>query len=159
MVALLVTPDWKCSSSETIKMIPNINPHLPHRCSLPPMFVLPIAKVSGVYQPILWLLPESLSPLNPEVGLELALVACHFHCTKSSINPQLLLTMKRVTLSCSFKWWRLVFIFIFLWSFQETCNRIKIRLPDSSHQLSQNSKAEAEPSLCFNHLIMLIFNN
>lgn len=159
MLALLVTPDWKCSSSETIKMVSNINPHLPHRCSLPPMFILPIKKVSGVYQPILWLLPESLSTLKPEVGLELALVACHFHDSKSSINPQLFWTMKRVTLPCSFKGWGLVFIFIFLWSFQETCNGIKIRPPNSSHQLSQNSRAEAEPSLYFNHLIMLIFNN
>lgn len=159
MLALLVIPDWKCSSSERIKLIPNINTYPLHRWSFPPVFILPIEKVSGVYQPILWLLPESLSPLNPEVSLELALVACHFYCTKSSINLWLLVTMKRVTLPCSFKWYRLVFIFIWLWSFQETCNRTKIRLQDSSHQLSQNSRAEAEPSLCFNHLIMLIFNN
>lgn len=159
MLDLLLTFNWKCSSSETMNMIPNINPHLPHWCSLPAMFILPIEKMSGVYQPTLWLLPDSLKPLNPETGLELALLTCHFHCTKSSINPRLLLTMKRIIFPCSFKWWRLVFIFIFLWSFQETCNRIKIRPLDSSHQLSQNSRAESELSLCFNHLIMLVFNN
>lgn len=140
------------------KSDPNLNPHLLHTFSLPPIFILPIEKVSGVCQSIFWLLPESLNPLIQRWFLSWPWL-CHFHCTKSSINPWLLLMMKIVTFLCSFKWCRLVFVFIFLWSFQKTCNRMKIRPLDSSHQLSLYSNAEAESSFCFNHLIILIFNN
>lgn len=109
--------------------------------------------------PILWLLPESLNSFLQRGVLSQPSVSCHFHCTKSSRNLWLFLTMEMITLLLSFNWCRLVSIFIFLWSFQETYNRMEIRPLDSSYQLSQYSRAEAETSFCFNHLTILILNN